>query len=49
MWCVWQIGEVYRGFWWGNLSDRDHLGDPVGRWVDNNRWDVRGVDWIEVA
>jgi len=19
---------VYTGFWWGNLSERDHLGDP---------------------
>jgi len=24
---VW--GEVYIGFWWGNLGDRDHLDDPV--------------------
>ena len=21
-------GEAYRGFWWGNLSERYHLGDP---------------------
>jgi hypothetical protein len=21
-------GEVYTGFWWGNLRGRDHLGDP---------------------
>jgi len=19
-------GEAYRGFWWGNLRERDHLG-----------------------
>jgi len=21
-------GEVHTGFWWGNLSERDHLEDP---------------------
>jgi hypothetical protein len=21
-------GEVYTGFWWGNLMERDHLEDP---------------------
>ena len=21
-------GEVYTGFWWGNLRERCHLGDP---------------------
>ena len=24
---IWR-GEVYTGFWWGNLRKRDHLGDP---------------------
>jgi len=22
-------GEVYTGFWWGNLREREHLEDPV--------------------
>jgi hypothetical protein len=22
-------GEVYTGFWWGNLRERGHLEDPV--------------------
>jgi hypothetical protein len=21
-------GKVYRGFWWGNLKESDHLEDP---------------------
>jgi len=26
---VWGRGEVYTGFWWGNLWKRDNLGDPA--------------------
>jgi len=32
-------GEVYTGFWWGGLRERDHLGDPdvdgriILRWI----------------
>ena len=40
-------GEVYTGFWWGNLRERDHLGDPDVdgriRWIFR-KWDM-GV-WI---
>jgi len=33
------VGEAYSGFWWGNLRERDHLGDPgikgriILRWI----------------
>ena len=37
--------KVYAGFWWGNLEERDHLGDPgingkiILRWIFR-KWDV---------
>jgi hypothetical protein len=36
--------EAYTGFWWGNLRERDHLGDPC---VDGRkilRWTYRILD-----
>jgi len=47
-WGMWHIqgrGEVYTGFWWGNLRDRDHLEDTgadgriILRWT-LRKWDV---------
>jgi hypothetical protein len=38
-------GEAYRGFWWGNVRERDHLGHPgidgriILRWTFR-KWDV---------
>jgi len=46
-------GEVYTGFWWGNLKERDHLGNPgvdgriIFRWIFR-KWDVgvwTGSSW----
>jgi len=54
MWRVWGRGEAYTGFWWGNLRERDHLGDPgvdgmiILRWIFR-KWYMGGVDWIELA
>jgi len=50
-------GEVYTGFWCGNLRERDHLGDPgidwrtVLRWIFR-KWDVRvwtGSIWLRIG
>jgi len=49
-----RTGEAYTGFWWRNLKERDHLGDPgideriILTWIFR-KWDVGGVDWIEMV
>jgi len=54
MWHVWGRGEAYTGFWWGNLSERDRLGDPgidgriILRWIFR-KCDVGVMDWIDLA
>jgi hypothetical protein len=45
---------MYIEFWWENRRERDHLGDPdvdcriILKWMFR-KWDVRGMDWIELA
>ena len=46
------IGEAYTGFWWENLSEGDHLGDPGidGRIkIDLQEVGCGSTDWIELA
>jgi hypothetical protein len=40
-------GEACTGFWWGNLREKDHWGDPS---VDgSSEVGCGGMDWIELA
>jgi hypothetical protein len=53
MQLVWGREEVHTGFWWGNVSGRDHLEDPGadGRIILNGifmKWDV-SMDWLDVS
>ena len=54
MWHVWGRGEVQKGFWWGDLREREHLGDPgvngtiILRWIFW-KWDVGDMYWIDLA
>ena len=50
-------GDVYTGFWCGNLRVRDHLGDPavdgriILRWIFR-KWDVgvwTGSSWLRIG
>jgi hypothetical protein len=44
---------VYRGVWWGNLREREHLEDTgidgriILRWIFR-KWDG-SMDWIDLA
>jgi len=50
-------GEAYTGFWWGNLMEREHLGDPGvdGRIIlrrISRKWGVgvwTGSSWLRVG
>jgi hypothetical protein len=45
--------EVYRGFWWCNLTEVDHLKDPgvdvriILKWMFEKLFE--GVDWNDLA
>ena len=49
-----RMGEGCTGFWWGNLRERDHWGDPDvhGRIILIKKWDVgvwTGLIWHRIG
>jgi hypothetical protein len=47
-------GDVYTGFWLGNLRDKRPFGRRRRKWEDNIKMDLQevgfgGMDWIELA
>jgi len=42
---MWEEKEVYTGFWWGNLKDRNYLEDTGFRWENNIKMDLQEVVW----
>ena len=38
--------EMCTRFWWGNLRERDHWGDPRRRWEDNIKMDLQEVEGV---
>jgi hypothetical protein len=46
--------RAYTAFWWRNLREKDHLGDPKPKWENNIKMDLQavgcgGMVWIELT
>ena len=39
------VGEVYTGFWWGNVKEKDHLEDVDGKIILNGSSRSGMVGW----
>jgi len=53
MWPVRETGEVHTGFWWGDITEREHLEDPgvYGRitlQLIYRKWDGC-MEWIDLV
>jgi hypothetical protein len=54
--CSTYVGELFTGFWWENLREREHLGDRrvdgriILKWIFK-KWDVvawTGLIWLRI-
>ena len=57
MWCAWMTVEVHKGFWWGDLWERDHLEDQdvdgrmILKWIFKKwGWESwTGLIWLRIG
>jgi hypothetical protein len=56
MYHVSERGEAHTGFWWGNLKEKNHLGETgvdgrkILRWIFR-KWDMEvwtGLRWLKI-
>jgi hypothetical protein len=56
MWHIWGIGEIHTRFWWGDLTERDHLkslgvdGRIILKWIFKkwHREAQTGLIWLRI-
>ena len=51
MWRIWGRTQVYTGFWWANVREKNHWRDPdidgkiILRWIFRKWEGVVGTGW----